>query len=116
MSGDHERYIDGDRLLLIDCEEVYVEACVEYRMELKLVKDCAVGLAIVEDEVNDECLRGIGDTLEFFLIDCEEDVLHSETIKIAWNESLLAESLDDGFVANLTDLAFQFKMLHFVLF
>ena len=112
MSGDLERNVDGDRLLCIYCEEVDVEAGVEYRMELKLVKDCAVGLAVVEDEVNDVCLRGIGYALEFFLIDCEEDVLHSETIKIARDESLLAESLDNGFVADLTDLAFQFKMLH----
>ena len=114
MSSGDDRDVDGDRFLLIDCEEIYVKAGVEYRMELKLVEHCVVGLAIVEYEVDDVGLWSVGSDLELLCIHCEEDVLHSETIKIARDEALLTESLDDGFVANLTDLAFQFKMLHFV--
>ena len=70
----------------------------------------------IENEINDMCLRCVGYTLEILFADCEENVLNTLSIKIARNETLLAESLDSGLVAYLANLAFQFKMLHCVCF
>ena len=89
-----------------------MEAVVLYRMELKFVKNCRIGLA-VEDEVHDVSLGRVGDTLEILCADGEKNVLHAVAIEIAGNESLFTEGLDDGLVANLADLAFKFEMLHF---
>ena len=89
-----------------------METVVIYRMELKLVDNCLVSLAVVQNEVDDVGLRGLDSALEFLLVHCEEYVLHSETIEIARYEALLAECLDDCLVSDLADLAFQFKMLH----
>ena len=93
-----------------------MKAGILYRMILEFVEDGGLLLAVVEHEVYDEGSGGFGDTLEFLFIDGEENALGAVAIKIAGNETLFAESLDDGLVANLTDLAFQFKMLHFVCF
>ena len=80
-------------------------------MPLKLVKNSCVVLA-VKVEVYDERLRSVGEEAEFLRVDCEEDILNTVAIEVARNESFSAESLDDGFVADLTGLAFQFEMLH----
>ena len=53
------------------------------------------------------------EALKIFLIYSEEDVLDAASIEIARNEALLAESLDDGFVSNLTALAVKCEMFHF---
>jgi hypothetical protein len=116
MSGDVHGNLDGDGLYLIDGEEIHVEALVGDGMPLELVKDGGVSLAVVKLEVHDVGLRGVGETLEVTGVDGEEDVFHAETVKVARDEALTAESLDDGFVGGLTDQAFQFKMLHCLVF
>ena len=91
-----------------------MEAVVLYRVELELVKDGGVCLTVVKGDVDDVGIGGLEQSFEILLHHGEKDVLESKSIEIARNQSFLAESLDDGFVANLTGLAFQFKMLHFV--
>ena len=115
MSGNRDRNVDCDWLLLIDCKEIHVQASVSYRVELELVKNSGVLLS-VEVEVNYIGARSVGDGLEFLCIYCEENVLESETVEIARNESLCAEGLDGSLVANLTKLAFEFNVLHLRLF
>jgi hypothetical protein len=106
-------HVDGDRLLVIHCEEVDVEAIVLYGMELQLVKDHGVVVLSVEGEVDDVGIRSGKETLEVFLVDGEENVLDTVSIKIARYEALLAESLDDGFVSNLAGFPVKSEMLHF---
>ena len=104
---------DADGLVLAYGKEVYMEADVLYRVELKFVEDGCV-LFTIEVEVNDVGIRGVGKTLEILGVDCEEDVLNTCTIEVARDETLTTESLDGGFVANLTKLALKFEMLHFL--
>ena len=99
MSGNLDRNVDCDWLLLVDCKEIHVQASVSYRVELELVKNSGVLLS-VEVEVNYIGARSVGDGLEFLCIYCEENVLESETVEIARNESLCAEGLDGSLVAN----------------
>ena len=90
-----------------------MEAVVLDRMPLILVGDGHIGLAI-ENDVDDERGGSMGQTLKFFLGNGEKDVvLNSGTIKVARDEALAAESLDNGLVALLANLAIQRKMLHF---
>ena len=112
MSADLNGNADADGLVLADGKEVYMEAEILYRVELKLVKDSRV-LGTIEIEVNDVGVRGVDKTLEILGVDCEEDVLNTCTIEVARDETLTTESLDGGFVANLTKLALKFEMLHF---
>ena len=112
MAGDHERDADGDGLLLIHGEEVDVQAGVRDGMPLQFVQDGGLRGAAVQDEVHDVGLRRVGEGLEFFGVDGEEDVLESEAVQVARHEAFAAEGLDDGLVADLAGLAFQFKMLH----
>ena len=111
MSLDNERNFDAYRLGLIYNKEIHVQALVSNRVELKLVKNCGV-LLVSENEINDESLRSVGDCLELLGINCEKNVLDTASLKVARNKTLLAESLESGFVADLTWLAFKFKMLH----
>ena len=90
-----------------------MQATVVHRVELELVEDGVELLAVVQYEVYDKGVGGIGESLELLLVHREEDVLHAEAIEVARDDALLAEGLDDRFVADLTDLAVQFKMLHF---
>ena len=69
-------------------------------------------LLLTEDEVDDEGSRAVDQTLEFFFIDGEEDVLHAEAIEVARDEALFANGLDGSLVAGLPGLAIEFKMLH----
>ena len=112
MAGNDEGNVDGDGLLFVDSEEIHVEAVVLYGMELELVKDCGASLTSVEDEVHDVGIRRAEESLEVLVADSEEDVFYAAAVEIAGNESLFAESLDDGFVADLAGLALEFKMLH----
>ena len=89
-----------------------MEAVVLYRMELELVDDCHVVLAIVKLDVDDERCRSVGDSLEVPVADCEEDILHSLSIEVAGNETLPADRFDYGLVSDLADFAVKFKMLH----
>jgi hypothetical protein len=111
MTEDIEGNFDGDRLLLVNSEEVYVEALVGYRMELKLVEDGHIGLS-TEIEVDDVGCGSVGNHLEVLGFYCEEDVVHAEAIKVAGNETLFAEGLDDGLVTLLTDLSVELEMFH----
>ena len=112
VTDDLDGNADGYRLVLCEGDEVHVDSLVGDRMPLKLVQDGGIGLSIVKLEVHDVRLRSVGEALELLRVDGEEDIVHTETIKVARDEALTAESLDDGFVGGLTDLAFQFKMLH----
>ena len=116
MAGEYEGNVDADGLVLVHEEEIDMEAVVLYGMELKLMDNGVVGLSVAEDQVYDVAGGGVGDTLEILGVDCEEDVLDAESVEVARDEALLPESLDDGFVASLTDLAFQFEMFHFLYF
>jgi len=111
VSCDVERHLDCDGLLFVYLEEVYVEANVLDGVELKLVYNCCVLLA-VKYKVYDVRCRSVGKTLEILGINSEKNVLKSKTVKVARNETLCADSLDGCFVANLTKLALQLKMLH----
>ena len=91
-----------------------MEAVVLYRVELELMEDAAVLLAIVKNEVDNVGCRSADKTLEILVGDCEKYVLHSETIEIAWYETFFADSLDDGLVSDFADSAAQFKMLHLI--
>ena len=91
-----------------------MEAVVLYRVELELMEDAAVLLAIVKNEVDNVGCRSADETLEILVGDCEKYVLHSETIEIAWYETFFADSLDDGLVSDFADSAAQFKMLHLI--
>jgi len=113
VSADLNGNADADGLVLADGKEVYMEAEILYRVELKLMKNCCVLLAI-EVEVNDVGIRGVDKALKILCVNCEEDVLKTCTIEVARNETLTTESLDGGFVANLTKLAIKFEMLHFL--
>ena len=90
MSGDGYRNLDGDRLVLSNCEEVYVKAVVLYRVELELVKNCEVLLAVAELKVNDIRCRSFGKTFKIFLCDSEENVLDTCAVDVAWYTSVLA--------------------------
>ena len=111
-SGDDDRNADCDGLLVIDCEEVYMETLVGDGMPLQLVEHCLI-LLLTEVEVDDESLGSIGSCLKLLCVYCEDDILDAVAIKIAGNEALAAESLENGFVTHLTDLTVKFKMLHF---
>ena len=116
VAADSDRNLDGDRLVLRDGEEIDMEAVVLDRMELKLMDDSLIGLTVVELDVDDKGSGGVGDTLEVLVVDSEEDILHSLTIKVARDKTLLADRFDDGFVADLTDFAVDFEMFHCTLF
>ena len=113
MAFELDRNADGDGLLFVYCEEVDVEAVILDGMELKFVKNYGVVGLAVEGEVHDVCVGSLEEALEIFLIYSEEDVFDAASIEVARNEALLAESLDDGFVANLTALAVKCEMFHF---
>src|SRR5574344_2037079 len=89
-----------------------MKACVINWMELEFVKNRSVSFAIAQSQVNNVSCWSVGDFLKIFCVYCEKDVFHPKTVKIAWYQTLSTESLDYGFVASLTDLAFQFEMLH----
>lgn len=89
-----------------------METLVSDGMPLKLVEHCLIFL-LTEVEVDDECLGSVCCGLKFLCVYCEENVLDAIAIKIAGNEALTAESLENGFVTHLTDLTVKFKMLHF---
>ena len=55
---------DGDRLLVVDLVEVYVEQRVCYRMELKLLEDSRVGFA-VDDQLYDVDVRCVNQFAQF---------------------------------------------------
>ena len=112
MTADNHRNADGYRLVLGNCEEISVEAVILYRMILELVTDGGIGLAVVQLDVDDVGCRSVGDALEIPLLHCEKDILHSLSIEVARNEALPAECFDNGFVADFTDCAVEFKMLH----
>ena len=114
MSLEVDRNVDGDRALLVDSEEVHVEADVLDRVELELVENCSIFLAVVKVDVYDIGSRNVGESLELFCRYCEEDVLHAESVKVAWYETFFAESFDRGLVSDRADLAVQFEMFHCV--
>ena len=85
-------------------------------MELELMENHGIVLLSIEGEVDDVGIRGAKKVLEILFYHGEENVVDSVAIEIARNEALLAECLDDGFVANLTGLAVKCEMLHFFVF
>ena len=90
-----------------------MQAVVLYRMELELMEDGFELLSVIEHEVDDEGLGGVDNTCEITVGDGEKDVFHSEAVEVARHQAFFAESLDGGFSGGLTNLAFQFKMLHY---
>lgn len=113
VSCDYERNLDSDRLGLVNCEEVYVEADVCNRVPLELVKNCCKLLGSVKNEVNDVRCRSVCESLELLCVNCEKYVLYTATVEVARYETFCAKSLDGCLVASLTCLAIKFKMLHF---
>jgi hypothetical protein len=89
-----------------------MEAVVLHRMELELMYDCHVGLAVVKLDVDDVGCGSVGDALEIPVRNCEENILHSLSVKVARDKALLADGFDHGLVSDLADLAVNFKMLH----
>lgn len=106
------RNIDAYRLGLIYCEEVHVETLVGYRVPLKFVKHCIEFLTIVKFEIYDVRVWSVGKSFESLCLNSEEDILHSESVDVARNESLSADSLDSLLVSHSTQSAFQFDVFH----
>ena len=104
--------LDCYRLVLSYEEEVCVKSFVGYRVILYLVKYCITASAVVELEVDDVRVRSVSDSLEILCVDGEKDVLHSESIDVAWNKSCSAYSLYCCLVAGLAYLAVEFNVLH----
>ena len=112
MSYNLYRNLDSYRLILRNEEEVYVKSLVSYRVILYLVEYCMTISAVAELEVDDVRVRSVSDELEVLCVDCEEDVLHSESIDVARNESCTTNSLYCCLVASFANLAFEFNVLH----
>ncbi len=89
-----------------------MEAVVLYRMELELMYDSGVALAIVENDVDDVGPGITQESAKLFCSDSEKYVFDSLTVEVAWNEPLFAEGLDDGLVPNFTDFAVKCEMFH----
>lgn len=106
------RNIDAYRLGLVHCEEVHMETLVGDRVPLKFVKHCIELLTVVELEVYDVRVRSVCEGFESLCLNSEEDVLHSESVDVARNESLSADSLDSLLVSYCAQSAFQFDVFH----
>lgn len=89
-----------------------METLVSDGVPLELVEHCLI-LLLTEVEVDDECLGSVCCGLELLCVNCEDDVLDTIAIKIAGNEALTAEGLENGLVAYFTDLSVKCEMLHF---
>ena len=89
-----------------------MEALVSYRMLLKLVKNGVDFLSVAELKVDDVGVWSVGDRLECLCAHCEEDVLHSKSIKVARYESFPADGFDCLLAGCFTELAFQFDVFH----
>ena len=104
--------LDSHWLVLSYEEEVYVERLVSYRVILYLVKHCINVSSIRELKVDDVRVWSVSDSLEILCVDSEEDVLHTESIDVTWNESLSANCLHRCLVASYAYLAIEFNVLH----
>ena len=116
VAGDDDGNLDVDGLLVIHCEEIYVQAVVGHRVPLKLVENCGEFLLAVQDKVDDVGLGSVGNSLEVLCVNGEKYVFYAEAVEVARDESLLAESLDGCFASYLSGLAVEFEMLHFFVF
>ena len=104
--------LDGYRLGLAYCEEVYMKSLISYRVILNLVKNCVHLCTVVELEVDDIRVRSVGDSLEILCVDSEKHVLDTESIDVARNLSCTTNSLYSCLVASFANLAFEFNVLH----
>ena len=68
--------------------------------------------AIAELKVDDIRVWSVGDCLEILCIYSEEDVLHSESVDVAWNLSCSTYSLYSCLVAGHAYLAVEFNVFH----
>jgi hypothetical protein len=79
---------------------------------LYLVKYCITASSVRKLEVDDVRVWSVSDSLEVLSVDSEKDVLQSETIDVARNLSLAADSLNGCLVASFAYLAIEFNVLH----
>ena len=112
MSSYLNRNLDSYRLVLSYEEEVCVESLVSYRVILYLVEYCITASSVAELEVYDVRVWSVSDSLKILCVDSEENVLHTETIDVAWNESCSTYSLYCCLVASFANLAIEFNVLH----
>ena len=63
VAEDVQRHVYGDRLVSRDSQEIGVDGVVGYRVELQLVQDGQIALA-VDVEVHDVAVGGVGESLE----------------------------------------------------
>lgn len=112
VTGDIDRNLDCDRLGVAYCEEVHVERLVGYRVPLRLVKNCAMLFAVVEDDVDDVSCRGVGKVLKVCCIYSEDDVLYAVAVEVARHEAVATEGFDVRLFAGLADSALKFNVFH----
>ena len=112
MSNNLYRNLDSNWLVLRYEEEVCVKSLVRYWMILYLVEYCITVSSVAELEVDDERVRSVSDFLKILSVDSEENVLHTETIDVARNESCAADSFYACLVASFANLAIEFNVLH----
>lgn len=111
MSGDIDRDIDYDRLVLGYIEEVHMKGFVSYRMILHFMKDGSI-FCPVKIEVYDVGVGSVGKGLEIFRFYSEKYVFQSLSVKVAWNKSFFPDAFYYGLVSDLADPAFKFDVFH----
>ena len=112
MSYNLNWNLDSHWLVLRYEEEVCVKSLVRYWVILYLVKYCMTVSSIAELKIDDVRVRSVSDSLEILCVDSEKDVLHTESIDVAWNESCTTYSLYCCLVASFANLAIEFNVLH----
>ena len=98
FAEDVQRHVDGHGLVSRDGQEVSMDGIVRYRVELKLVKDSQIVLAI-DVEVHDVTVGSVGESLEVSCIYREENVLHSVAVEVAGYLTLSADALGERLAA-----------------
>ena len=98
VAEDVQRHVDGHGLVSRDSQEVSMDGIVSYRVELKLVKDSQIVLAI-DVEVHDVAVGSVGESLEVSCIYREENVLDSVAVEIAGYLTLSADALGERLTA-----------------
>ena len=88
-----ERHVDGYGLVSGDGQKVRVYRVVSNRVELKLVHNCQIALAI-DIEVNDVAVGSVSQSLEIPCVNREKNILDAVSVKYAGYMSLSSDALD----------------------
>ena len=110
---------DCDRLLIVNLEEVYVKNSVSYRVELDILEDSCVRLA-VDNEVDNIDVRSVDNLTELSHRNCKSHscrlaVLLCEAVNVARNKSFLTQCLRSFLAKVCTLLTCYINLFHNVL-